>query len=422
MEWKESPYFNYEDNVLHAEGVPVPEIVEAVGTPVYIYSRQFLVDRARDFHKAFEEIPHTVFYAMKANYNLSIVRTLALRGCGVDVNSGGELYRALKAEVDPHKILMAGVGKTEEEIRMALKHDILLLKAESRCEVEVINEIAGQLGKKARVALRVNPDVSADTHPYISTGLSSNKFGINAAEAATIFLDKSFDHVEFAGVDMHIGSQITTIGPYEEAITKLVELIQYLKENGLELHHLDVGGGIGVEYQNEDTFTVFDYAKVIIPLLKKTGMHIFFEPGRYMTANGGILVSKVLYNKSNNEKNFVIVDAGMNDLLRPSLYHAEHHIQPVVRKEENASITADVVGPICESGDFLGKDREMPALERGELVAVMSAGAYGMVMSSNYNARSRPPEVLVIGDTWQIVRCRENYEHQIYDELDAFVG
>ena len=422
MEWKESPYFDYQDNVFHAEGVPVPEIVEAVGTPVFIYSRQFLIDRARDFHAAFEEIPHTVFYAMKANYNLSIVRTLARRGCGVDVNSGGELYRALKAEVSPDKILMAGVGKTEEEIRMALENDILLIKAESRVEVEVINEIAGKLGKKARVALRVNPDVSADTHPYISTGLSSNKFGINAAEAALIFLDSSFTNVEFTGVDMHIGSQITTIEPYEEAITKLNELVRYLRENGLELHHLDVGGGIGVEYQNEDTFTVFDYAKKIMPLLKKTGLHIFFEPGRYMTANGGILVTKALFNKTNNEKNFLIVDAGMNDLIRPSLYQAVHHIQPVLKRDEYTGIKADVVGPICESGDFLGKDREMPVLERGELVAVLSAGAYGMVMSSNYNARSRAAEVMVIGDTWQIIRSRENYAHQIYDELDAFVG
>ena len=317
MEWKETPYFSFKNNVFHAEDVAVTDIIKSVGTPVYIYSKQFLIDRAHDFQTAFAEIPHTVFYAVKSNYNVSVIRTLAQHGCGADVNSGGELYRALKAGVSPDKIIMAGVGKTEDEIRMALEHNILLLKAESRVEVEVINAIAGELGKKARVALRVNPDVSAETHPYISTGLSSNKFGVPTNDAIDIFLDKTFENVVFTGVDMHIGSQILSIAPYKEAIGKLIELVNTLRENGLELHHLDVGGGIGVTYKDEDIFTVSDYAKEILPLLKQTGLHIFFEPGRYMTANAGILAATVLYNKSNNDKNFVIVDAGMNDLIRP---------------------------------------------------------------------------------------------------------
>lgn len=418
MDWKETPYFSFKNNVFHAEDVAVTDIIQSVGTPVYIYSKQFLIDRARDFQTAFAEIPHTVFYAVKANYNVSVIRTLAQHGCGADVNSGGELYRALKAGVPTDKIIMAGVGKTEDEIRLALEHNILLLKAESRVEVEVINAIAGELGKKARVALRVNPDVSAETHPYISTGLSSNKFGVPTDVALSIFLDTSFNNIEFTGVDMHIGSQILSVAPYKEAIGKLIDLVNTLKENGLELHHLDVGGGIGVTYQDEDIFTVYDYAKEILPLLKQTGLHIFFEPGRYMTANAGILAATVLYNKSNNDKNFVIVDAGMNDLIRPSLYEAEHHIQPIAKTENRAEAIADVVGPICESGDFLGKDRKLPHIERGESIAVLSAGSYGMVMASNYNARLRPAEVMVSGSTFKVIRSRETFEHMIYDESE----
>jgi diaminopimelate decarboxylase len=292
-----------------------------------------------------------------------------------------------------------------------------MIKAESEEEVELINQIAAKMNKVARVAIRVNPDVDAKTHPYISTGLSSNKFGVDSKTALLIYKRrKDFSNIQFTGIDMHIGSQITSVSPFVEAVQKLSELYIEIEKDGLKLEHFDVGGGIGVKYNNEDSFSINEFAEKIIPLFKKLNCEIIFEPGRFLTANGGILVTEVLYNKKNGDKNFIIVDAAMNDLLRPSIYQAYHHIQPINKSDARKNIIADVVGPVCESGDYLARDREITQPTTGELLAVMSAGAYGMVMSSNYNGRRRPPEVLVDGNKYSVIRSRETFDHLIYDE------
>ena len=292
-----------------------------------------------------------------------------------------------------------------------------MIKAESEEEIELINKIASEMNKVARVAIRVNPDVDAKSHPYISTGLSSNKFGVDSKTALSIYKRrKDFKHIHFTGIDMHIGSQITSIDPFVEAVKKLSELYFEVLKDGLKLHHFDVGGGIGVSYNNEKSFTIKEFADKTIPLFKKLDCEIIFEPGRYLTANGGILVSEVLYNKNNGNKNFIVVDSAMNDLLRPSIYQAYHHIQPVQKFENRKDIVADVVGPVCESGDYFAKDRKITELKSGELLSMMSTGAYGMVMSSNYNARRRPTEVLVDGNKYSVIRSRETFDHLIWDE------
>jgi len=292
-----------------------------------------------------------------------------------------------------------------------------MIKAESEEEVELINQIAAKMNKVARVAIRVNPDVDAKTHPYISTGLSSNKFGVDSKTALLIYKRrKDFSNIQFTGIDMHIGSQITSVSPFVEAVQKLSELYIEIEKDGLKLEHFDVGGGIGVKYNNEDSFSINEFAEKTIPLFKKLNCEIIFEPGRFLTANGGILITEVLYNKKNGDKNFIIVDAAMNDLLRPSIYQAYHHIQPINKSDARKNIIADVVGPVCESGDYLARDREITQPTTGELLAVMSAGAYGMVMSSNYNGRRRPPEVLVDGNKYSVIRSRETFDHLIYDE------
>jgi diaminopimelate decarboxylase len=420
MEYFPSDYFTYKNNILYCEEVPVPEIIKASGTPVYIYSKRFLIDRYNEFSEAFKEIPYTIFYAAKSNFNLSIIKTFLDLGSGVDVNSEGELYRAFRAGASPGKIILSGVGKSEEEIKLALEKNLLMIKAESEQEIELINEIAGGMKKKAHVAIRVNPDVDAKTHPYISTGLGENKFGIDSESSLKIFKDhKKFAWIEFAGIDMHLGSQITTLGPFTNAVDRLSEIFFKVKEYGLTLEHFDVGGGVGVKYNDEDVFTIQEYAAALMPKLKKLKCKIFFEPGRYLNANGGMLATKIVYTKNNlalRDKNFFIVDAAMNDLLRPSFYNAYHHIQPVRLDRERTDITADIVGPVCESGDYFAKDRMVAECRRGEYLAIMSAGAYSIVMSSNYNARRRPPEVMVSGNKFSIVRSRETFDHMIYDE------
>jgi diaminopimelate decarboxylase len=417
MEILQSYYFNYKENHLFTGKIPVEEIIKATGTPVYIYNKQFFHDRYYEFTNAFKDIDHSLFFAVKSNFNLDVIRTFAGFGCGADVNSRGELYRALKAGVSPDKLILSGVGKTKDEIKFAIETDILLLKAESEEEILLINEIAGELNKTARVAIRVNPNVNAETHPYISTGLMQNKFGLNTTEAASIFRSGgSLKNIQFTGIDMHIGSQIIKIEPFVEAIERLSEVYFKLKEEGIHLKHFDIGGGLGVSYKGEKVFSVSEFAASVIPVLKKTGCKIFFEPGRYLTANGGILVSQVLFTKINNDKKFLIVDAAMNDLLRPSIYNAYHHIQPVEIYSDRVDIEADIVGPICESGDFFAKDRVISQLNREEWIAILSCGSYGMVMSSNYNGRRRPPEVMVDQDKFYIVRGRETYDHLLWDE------
>jgi len=417
MQHFNSSYFTYKNSELFCENTPIKIIIEEVGTPAYIYSKKFFVDRYKEFLDAFKDIPHTIFFAAKSNFNINVIKTFIDLGSGVDVNSEGELKRAMLAGAKPEKLILTGVGKSINEIRLGLQKDLLMIKAESEEELELINTMAGEMNRTARVAIRVNPDVDARSHPYISTGLSENKFGVDAKSAIALFKDKNrFKNIRFTGIDMHIGSQITSIQPFAEAVEKLAQIYFDLKENSMKLEHFDVGGGIGVKYSNEEVFSVTDYAKAILPTLKKLDCQIFFEPGRFLTANGGILAAQVLYIKKNGEKEFFITDTAMNDIIRPSIYGAHHHIQPVEIHSERSGIIADIVGPVCESGDFLGRKRKIQETKRGEYLAIMSAGAYGMVMASNYNARRRPPEILVDGDQFKVIRGRETYDHLFFDE------
>ncbi|MFZ1519315.1 MAG: diaminopimelate decarboxylase [Ignavibacteriaceae bacterium] len=417
MHYFENEHIRYKNNQLYVEDINVNKLAKEFETPLYIYSKNHFINQYKEFESAFKDINHKIFYAMKANFNLSVINTFVKLGSGVDANSEGELYRALKTGMDPAKVILTSVGKTKNEIKLGLEKNVLIIKAESEEEIELINKIAGEMNKVAPVAIRVNPDVDAKTHPYISTGLSSNKFGMDSKTALSIYnRRKDFPHIQFTGIDMHIGSQITSIDPFVEAVQKLSELYFEIEKDGLKLKHFDVGGGMGVSYKNGNAFSINDFAEHTIPLFKKLDCEIIFEPGRFLTANGGILVTEVLYNKRNGDKNFIIVDAAMNDLLRPSIYQAYHHIQPVHKFEDRNEIVADVVGPICESGDYLARDREIIESKSGELLAVMSAGAYGMVMTSNYNARRRAAEILVDADKYSVVRSRETFDHLIWDE------
>ena len=413
----ETEFIKYINNQLYVDNIKVEDLAKEFGTPLYIYSKNHFVNQYKNFDNAFKEINYKIFYAMKANFNLSVINTFVKLGSGVDANSEGELYRALKTGISPSKIILTSVGKTKNEIKLGLEKNVLMIKAESEEEIELINRIAKEMNKIAPVAIRVNPDVDAKTHPYISTGLSSNKFGVDSKTALSIYKRrKDFSNIRFTGIDMHIGSQITSIDPFVEAVQKLSDIYFELQADGLNMEHFDVGGGIGVSYNSEQTFSINDFAEKTIPLFKKLNCEIIFEPGRCLTANGGILVTEVLYNKKNGNKNFIIVDGAMNDLLRPSIYQAYHHVQPIQEFSARKNIVADVVGPICESGDYFAKDREISESKSGELLAVMSAGAYGMVMSSNYNARRRPAEILVDGDKYNLIRSRETFDHLIWDE------
>ena len=412
----ENDAFAYREGRLYCEETPVDSIVEKIGTPVYIYSRKFFKSRFAEFTKAFSEIDHKIFFSVKSNFNINVIRIFYNAGAGLDVNSAGEFFRAVKAGAKPADMILTGVGKTAEEIELGLKENVMLIKAESFDEIVLINKIAEHLGRIAPLAIRVNPDVDAETHPYISTGLSENKFGINSKDAFAAFREAGkMKNVKLTGIDMHIGSQITSVSPYVEAVNKLAEDFFKLKEAGITLEHFDIGGGMGIRYKDETPFTPQELADALAPTLKKLGCQIMFEPGRFLTANGGALVTRVLYKKSNGAKNFTIIDAAMNDLLRPSLYKAYHHVQPVTEKTPETFVT-DVVGPVCESGDYVAKGREIPVVEDGDLLAIMSVGAYGMVMASNYNGRRRPAEVLVEGNKFKIIRPRETFEHLLYEE------
>ncbi len=400
-------YFNYVDNQLWCEEVPVRAVAHAVGTPFYLYSYRTLKRHFDVFDSAFRDIQHIVCFSAKANSNGAILRIFINEGSGIDIVSGGELYRALEAGADPRKIVYSGVGKREEEIRYALESDILMFNVESSQELEVINECAGRMGSVARISLRVNPDVDPMTHPHISTGMKENKFGIDIKRSLVEYrYAKKLNHIEAVGVDCHIGSQITQIAPFIDALDCLKELIASLRNEGIDIRYLDLGGGLGITYDQETPPHPVDYAKAIMDRARDIDCTFILEPGRVIVGNAGILVTEVLYTKTNADKRFVIVDAGMNDLLRPSLYDSYHKIQSVELKERE-DILSDVVGPICESGDYLARGRAIPELERGELLAVMSAGAYSFSMSSNYNSRPRIPEVLVRDETFSVIRSRE---------------
>ncbi len=409
-------YFHYKDKELWCEEVPVTDIVSAVGTPFYLYSQRTLKHHFRVFDVAFSGVPHITCFAVKSNSNIAVLRIFIAAGSGVDIVSGGELYRALQAGVDTSKVVYSGVGKKVDEIEYALKSDILMFNAESSQELEVINSCAQRLGKKAGVALRVNPDVDPETHPHISTGLMSNKFGIDIKKSLEEYRRaRMLKHVDVKGVSCHIGSQVTKISPFLDALRHLKKLVRLLREEGMDIQYLDLGGGLGITYDKEDVPHPSEYAKAIIDASKDINCTFIFEPGRVIVGNAGILITEVLYTKSNDAKNFIIVDAGMNDLVRPSLYNSYHQIRPVIEKERE-EIIADVVGPICESGDYLAKGRKIFRFERGELMAVMSAGAYGFTMSSNYNSRGRIPEVLVSDGQFFVIRKREVYADLIRGE------
>ncbi len=410
-------HFEYRGDQLMCEEVSIERIARDVGTPFYLYSHATLTHHFRVFDQAFADIPHLICFAMKANSNLAILKLFADLGGGADVVSGGELYRALKAGIPPSRVVFAGVGKTREEMEYALKSDILMFNVESSQELRLLNDVAGSAGVRARVALRINPDVDPRTHPYISTGLKQSKFGIDISMAMEEYrLAKELPHIQAVGVHQHIGSQITEIAPFVDGLVKIAQLIGTLRADGFTIEYLDVGGGLGITYKDENPPVPRVFAEALIAVIKDLGCTVVLEPGRVIVGNAGVLVTRVLYDKPTPAKHFIVVDAGMNDLIRPSLYGSYHSILPARREEGRKTVMADVVGPVCESGDFLAKDRSMPLAEPGELLVVMSAGAYGHTMSSNYNSRPRPPEVMVRGDRHVTVRERESYEDLIRGE------
>ena len=414
----DSKIFQYTANTLCCVNVKLDGLAGTFGTPLFVTSRQSLVESFMAFERAFETLPHFTCYSVKANFNLSVIKTFAELGCGCDVNSGGELYRALQAGVSPDRIIFAGVGKKPEEIAYALQSGVLMLKAESYSELKAINRIAGELGKKASVAIRINPNVTAETHPYITTGDSKEKFGIDEAELPEVFsFLTQLQNVKLVGLDMHIGSQIFDPEYYVAATTKLLTILNAAKASGFAIEFLDIGGGFPVTYDPQKPATPIEhFADKLIPMLLATGIKVIFEPGRYLVANASVLLTRILYKKRNHTgKEFFVVDAGMTELIRPALYQSHHEIQSVTHHEN--TIIADVVGPVCESSDFFARHRAIPDAQEGELLAVMSSGAYAAVMGSNYNGRLRPAEVMVDGSEVTLVRKRETYEQLVQNEL-----
>jgi diaminopimelate decarboxylase len=409
-------FFNYKGNELYAEDVPVRLLAEKYGTPLYIYSYKTLLRHFRAYDEAYKSFPHVVCYAVKANTSRAILRLLAKNGGGADIVSGGELFRAMKAGISPKKIVYAGVGKTEQEIRYALKAGILMFNVESEQELIEIDRVAAEMKVRAPIALRINPDVDPKTHPYISTGMKKNKFGIPIKDAIENYrLAAGLKNIEVIGIHKHIGSQITEVSPFVDALKRILVLLDELHSRRFNIRYLDIGGGLGIPYLDEKPPRPSELAGNLLPLINKRKITLVMEPGRSIVGNAGILVTKTLYLKKGVGKNFIIVDGGMNDLMRPSLYDAYHHIIPVVRNRR-AYIKADIVGPICESGDFFAKDRKVPKVYQGEYLSVMGAGAYGMSMSSNYNSRPSAAEVMVNGRSHSIIRERGTYEDLIKDE------
>ncbi len=411
-------FFHYQHDELFCEGVSLSQLAEKYGSPLFVTSRANILNQYQRFEKAFAELDHLTCYSVKANFNLAIIKTLVDAGSGLDVNSGGELFRALKAGADPARMIMAGVGKTPDEIEYAIQSDLLMIKAESHSELRQINAIAQKLNTVASVGIRINPNVMAETHPYITTGDSEEKFGIDEVLSEETFsLIKTLKNIRLVGLDMHIGSQIFDTVPYYEATLKLLGVKNIAESMGFDIEHIDIGGGFPITYKDEKEATpVEDFAQKLVPILKNTGAKIIFEPGRFIVGNSTVLCSKVLYRKENyKHKIFLIVDGAITELIRPSLYQAHHDILPVKRSE--TVITADIVGPVCETGDFFARDRQIQDCQEGDLLAILSSGAYGSVMSSNYNARRRPAEVLVDGENVKLIRRRDTYEQMIQNEI-----
>ncbi len=400
-------HFEYRGNSLFAEDVSVAEIAATVGTPCYIYSRATLEHHWQVFDEALVSLDHLICYSVKANSNIALLNLLARLGSGFDIVSGGELERVIKAGGDVSKTVFSGVGKTDQEIQFALQTGIHCFNIESAAELTAIDNVASRLDQVAPVSIRVNPDVDAHTHPYISTGLKENKFGVEIEYALPLFQQAAqMAHIKVIGLDCHIGSQLTDMSPFIDALQRLILLIDDLKSNDIEIEHLDVGGGLGITYDNESPPSPAEYVKALLPLLENKKLKLLIEPGRAIVGNAGILATSVTYLKTNAEKHFAIVDSAMNDLLRPALYDAWQNIIPVEKRPEGKLKNYDIVGPVCETADFLGKNRDLN-IQQGDLLAVCSAGAYGFVMSSNYNSRPRAAEVMVDGDQMHVIRQRE---------------
>ena len=414
----DSHFFSYADGILCCDGMALDTLADRFGTPIYVTSRKSLVSQYRAFEAAFADLPHFTCYSVKANFNLSVIRTLAAEGCGCDVNSGGELFRALKAGVSPDRIIMAGVGKSEQEIEYGLESGVLMLKAESVSELRAIDRVAGRLGKVAAVGIRINPNVTAETHPYITTGDSKEKFGIDEAELGEVFeLFRTLPNLSLHGLDMHIGSQIFDPEYYVAATQKLLDVLATARSLDFDIRWVDVGGGFPVTYDPQKPATPIErFAEKLVPMLKGQGVTVIFEPGRFIAANSTVLLTRIQYRKRNHiGKEFFIVDAGMTELIRPALYQSHHEVLSVRRHEE--SVVADVVGPVCESSDFFARQRMIDNAGEGELLAVLSSGAYSSVMGSNYNGRLRPAEVMVENGEPTLMRRRESYEQLVQNEL-----
>ena len=411
------PYIAYRDGGLYVEECSLDSLAEAYGTPLYIYSRAAIESAWRAYDQAFGEYPHRICYAVKANSNLGVLSLLARLGSGFDIVSQGELERVLAAGGNPSKVVFSGVGKTAGEMRRALEAGIACFNVESTEELARLNAVAAGMGVQAPVSLRVNPDVDARTHPYISTGLKENKFGIAIAQAPGIYRQaRDLRQIEILGLDCHIGSQLTRIEPFMDALERVLRMVEILKRDSIPLRHLDLGGGLGIRYRDEQPPAVDELIRRICPRLRDSGLEVFIEPGRSIVGNAGLLLTRVEYTKHTPDKHFAVIDAAMNDLARPALYDAWHDIEPVRPRSDAEALSYDVVGPVCETGDFLGKERTL-AVEEGDLLAVLSAGAYGFTMSSNYNSRPRAAEVLVDGADAKPVRKRESMEDLMKGEM-----
>lgn len=411
-----APSLFYRGGELFCEAVPLSRLAQQYGTPLYVYSSEMIRARMAAFARAFRSVPHTICYSGKANSTLGILRLVEREGAGFDVVSGGELERVLRVKrAAARSVVFSGVGKTVPEMELALKAGILLFNIESASELRVLAATAARLKKRAAVAVRVNPDVSAKTHPYISTGLHQHKFGVPIPEARELYSEASrYAFLQVAGVSVHIGSQITDVSSFSEALSRVAELVRELRDHGHDIRYVDAGGGLGITYQGkQEDFAdqIGAYADAVLKPLHGLRVHMLLEPGRSIVGAAGVLLTRVIYRKANHDKQFVIVDAGMNDLLRPSLYGAQHEIVPVARSSDQTEVV-DVVGPVCETGDFIARDRELPVVGEGELVAILDAGAYGAALASNYNTRGKPAEILVKGKTARVIRRRESFRDQ----------
>jgi len=410
-------HFVYKNDDLYCEDVPVASIAERIGTPFYLYSHATISRHFRVFDDSFKNLSHLTCFSVKSNTSLAVLRIFASLGGGADIVSGGELFRALKAGITPDKIVFSGVGKTPEDMELALKSGIFMFNIESGQELNVLHNIAGHNKKTASIALRVNPEIGSKTHPYIATGHGETKFGIPFQEALQVYKSAMrLKNIEVEGISCHIGSQLTEISPFVHALEKLKEFVRQLTKEGIDIRFLNLGGGLGITYNDEKPPHPSEYAGALSEIMGEDNMTLILEPGRVIIGNAGILVTQVIYTKSTKNKRFIIVDAGMNDLVRPALYDSFHAVQPVTMTRSDL-ITADLVGPVCETGDFFAKDRKMPPFKPGDLIAVMSAGAYGFTMASNYNSRPRPPEIMVKGGTYSIIRERETYDDLINGEM-----